>query len=91
MLGFYAFSWPVLLLSLVNIARTQRCSLNFIDKLMQRSFVYNISWEDPRIDRRLYKINEKDTILMITSVRFAVSSLLCSEFACCIVGWLPGS
>src|SRR5690348_5919857 len=34
----------------------------------RRSFIYNISWEDPRIDHRLFNITEKDTVLVITSV-----------------------
>ena len=33
----------------------------------QRSLVYTACWEDPRVDRAAFQLDEKDTLLVITS------------------------
>lgn len=35
--------------------------------LIGRSIIYNVSWEDPRIDCELLDLKDNDTILMLTS------------------------
>ncbi len=39
----------------------------FLHHLLQRNLVYNICWEDPRIDRKLLEIRPGSRVLMITS------------------------
>jgi len=44
-----------------------RFSDMFLHQLLQRNLVYNICWEDPRIDRKLLEIRPGSRVLMITS------------------------
>lgn len=39
----------------------------FMMKFLNRQYIYNMSWEDPRIDRRVLDIGAKDHIITIAS------------------------
>lgn len=58
----------------------------FFKKILDNCLIYNISWEDPRVDRRLLKIHEKTKILMITSAGCNALTYLLDkpELICCV-------
>lgn len=47
--------------------KINKFSDNIFSKVHSSNLIYNTCWEDPRIDRKLLKIKEKDQIVMITS------------------------
>jgi betaine lipid synthase len=36
-------------------------------KFLNRAYIYNVSWEDPRMDHRIFNLSEKDHIITIAS------------------------
>ena len=36
-------------------------------KFLNRAYIYNVSWEDPRMDHRVFNLSEKDHIITIAS------------------------
>ena len=36
-------------------------------KIIDNEFIYNVSWEDPRIDQHLLRMGAEDTLLVLTT------------------------
>ena len=50
----------------------------FTTYYLQRSIIYNISWEDPRVERDLLQLGSDDVIITISSAGCNVLDYLCS-------------
>lgn len=40
---------------------------NIIWLVLGRTYIYNVSWEDPRVDHREFKLNEEDHVITLAS------------------------
>ena len=38
-----------------------------MDAILARKIIYNVAWEDPRVDGKLLKLGAKDRLLMLTT------------------------
>lgn len=36
-------------------------------KFLNKTYIYNVSWEDPRMDQRVFNLNESDHVITIAS------------------------
>jgi len=66
--------------------------------LLRRTYIYNVSWEDPRIDRRQLNLDETDHVITLASAGNTIydwrwcnrQQSSCSPQLCCLcscVGW----
>ena len=50
-----------------------------MDAINSRQIIYNISWEDPKVERLKLKFNKDDVILTISSAGDNVLDYLCGD------------
>ena len=67
------------LCSIIQDIYTEHFIMNTIGK---RTIIYNISWEDPRVERELLNIGKDDVILTISSAGCNVLDYLCESPKC---------
>lgn len=55
---------------------------NIIWRVLGRTYIYNVSWEDPRIDHRVFGLTEEDHVITLASagIMGRVCFLRCFEF-----------
>ena len=53
--------------TLYGIRKLVKSSFNMIDTICNRTYIYNICWEDPAVDHEILKISKDDVIFRICS------------------------
>jgi S-adenosylmethionine-diacylglycerol 3-amino-3-carboxypropyl transferase len=51
----------------------------WLEKMVFRGIVFNMSWEDPEMDRRAFNITDKDTVISISSAGCNPLNFLCQS------------
>lgn len=51
----------------------------FLEKLIFSGIVFNMSWEDPEMDRRAFNLTDQDTVISITSAGCNPLNFLCQS------------
>jgi len=52
---------------------------DWLERVVFRGIVFNMSWEDPEMDRRAFRVQPTDTVLSITSAGCNSLNLLCQS------------
>lgn len=52
---------------------------SFLERLVFRGIVFNMSWEDPEMDRRAFNLTSDDTVISITSAGCNPLNFLCQN------------
>ena len=61
-------TWTVIGLVVIYVIRKiVQKSFNMIDTICNRTYIYNICWEDPAVDHQILKINKDDVLFRICS------------------------
>ena len=62
------YTWAVLaFVAFYTLRLLIKTSFNMIDTICNRTYIYNICWEDPAVDHQILKINKDDVIFRICS------------------------
>jgi S-adenosylmethionine-diacylglycerol 3-amino-3-carboxypropyl transferase len=51
----------------------------FMERFVFRGIVFNMSWEDPEMDRRAFRLTEDDTVVSVTSAGCNPLNVLCQH------------
>lgn len=64
---------------MVSVLQNTYSESFIMDAIGSKNIIYNISWEDPRVERKKLKFNKKDVILTISSAGCNVLDYLCDD------------
>lgn len=58
---------PIIILLTPFLKLFSVLSDNIIWRVLGRTYIYNVSWEDPRVDQRVFGLSEEDHVITLAS------------------------
>lgn len=71
---------PIIILLTPFLKLFSVLSDNIIWRVLGRTYIYNVSWEDPRVDRREFGLSEEDHVITLASAGWCVVAWFSYEF-----------